>query len=173
MPKYPQLPRSIYVQMVDTVKQSGVAENGINLDFEVKFDLKGKGQLSPKTKLSSMDLNQGDRHLWSKIIDPSLKGWGVMAQGWRTRTCRQRQINDNTRRLKLASGKNNCMLWCSQQLWTGHLEPSHLAHGLFLRNYANTKFKFKPCLMMPWLLTSQSSACVMWITYTVKTSQQF
>ena len=31
------------------------AQNGVNFDFEVKFDLEGQGQSSPKT----IDLNQG------------------------------------------------------------------------------------------------------------------
>ena len=49
----------------------GQAQNGVNFDFEVKFDLKGQGQSPPKTIgfLTKVFL-----HLWSKFGDPSLNG---------------------------------------------------------------------------------------------------
>ena len=50
---------------------------GVNFDFEVKFDLEGQGQSPPQ---NNRDLNQGHLHLWSKIGDPSLKWWWVVAQ---------------------------------------------------------------------------------------------
>ena len=53
------------------------AQNGVNFDFEVKFDLEGQGQSPPKT---NSDLNQGILHLWSKFGDPSLNGWWVIAR---------------------------------------------------------------------------------------------
>ena len=48
----------------------GQAQNGVNFDFEVKFDLEGQGQ-SP-TPQNNRDPNQGLLHLWSKFSDPSL-----------------------------------------------------------------------------------------------------
>ena len=79
---------------------------------EVKFDLEGQGQLPP---LNNRDLNQGVLHLWSKFGDPSLNGSRVIARTskWLTHRQTDRQThthtdagNDNTRRPKLASGKN-------------------------------------------------------------------
>ena len=61
---------------------------------------------------NNRDLNQGLLHLWSKFDDPSLKGlWVIARTSWgfdaHTRThTRTDAGNDNTRRPKLASGKN-------------------------------------------------------------------
>ena len=56
------------------------------------------------------DLNQGILHLWSKLGAPSLTGdqlSGGQARNWRTDTQTQSDAgNNNTRRPKLASGKN-------------------------------------------------------------------
>ena len=91
-PEYPRLPRSIYVQHVETVKQSGPlnslgmwehakdgdceqygqAQNGVNLDFQVKFDLEGLQ--------NNRGLKQGLLHLWSKFSDASLNGSRVIAR---------------------------------------------------------------------------------------------
>ena len=86
------------------------AQNGVNLDFEVKFDLEGARSITTNI---DMDLNQGLLHLWSKFGDPSLNGSRVIARTskWlthrltHTRTHRD-ACYDNTRRPKLASGKN-------------------------------------------------------------------
>ena len=45
-------------------------QNGVNFDFEVKFNLEGPGQSYPKT----IGI-QGFLHLWSKFGDPRLNGW--------------------------------------------------------------------------------------------------
>ena len=84
------------------------ARNGVNFDFEVKFDLEGQGQSPPQ---NNRDLNQGLWHLGSKCGDPSLNGWWVIARTskWLPHTRMDTQTdtgNDNTRRPKLASGKN-------------------------------------------------------------------
>ena len=55
----------------------GQAQNGVSFDFEVKFDLEGHGQSPPQ---NDRDLNQGLLHLWSKVSDPSLNGWWVVAR---------------------------------------------------------------------------------------------
>ena len=64
---------------------------------------------------NNRDLNQGLIHLWPKFGDPSFNGWWVIARTstWLPhtqtdgRTHRQTDAgNDNTRRPKLASGKN-------------------------------------------------------------------
>ena len=60
---------------------------------------------------NDMDLHHGLLHLWSKFGDPSLNGWWVIARtSWGlTHTHGHTQTdagNNNTRRPKLASGKN-------------------------------------------------------------------
>ena len=49
------------------------AQNGVNFDFEVKFDLEGQGQSPPKTIgiLTKVFYTYGD---------PSLNGWWVIAR---------------------------------------------------------------------------------------------
>ena len=47
------------------------AQNGVNFDFEIRFDIEGQDQSTP---ITSRDLNQGLLHLWSKFGDPSLNG---------------------------------------------------------------------------------------------------
>ena len=67
------------------------------------------------TPQNNRDLNQGLLHLWSKFGDPSWNRWWVIVRtsSWlthgRTHTHTDRFTdagNDNTRRPKLASGKN-------------------------------------------------------------------
>ena len=54
----------------------GQAQNGINFDFEVKFDLEGQGQ---STCQNNRDLNQGLLHLRCKFGDTSLnRCWVIM-----------------------------------------------------------------------------------------------
>ena len=50
----------------------GQAQNGVNVDFEVKFDLEGQGQtIGILTKVF---------YIWSKFGDPSLNGWWVIVR---------------------------------------------------------------------------------------------
>ena len=64
------------------------------------------------TPYNNADLNQGLSHLWSKFGDPSLNGSGViiadkLGVDAHTRTHTETDAgNDNTRRSKLALGKN-------------------------------------------------------------------
>ena len=60
---------------------------------------------------NNRDLNQGVLHLWSKFADPSLnERWVIVrTSSWLTHTLTHRPTDaadDNTRRPKLASGKN-------------------------------------------------------------------
>ena len=89
----------------------GQAQNGVNFDLEFNLTLKVKFNHPQNNR----DLNQGLLHLWSKFGDPSLNGWWVIARTSKClphtqtdgRTHRQTDAgNDNTRRPKLASGKN-------------------------------------------------------------------
>ena len=59
---------------------------------------------------NNRDLNQGLLHLWSKFGDSSLNGWWVIARTswWLTDRHTHTHTHDNTRRPKLASGKNYC-----------------------------------------------------------------
>ena len=106
----------------------GQAQNGVNFDFEVKFGLEGQGQLPPKTIgiLTKVFYTYGP----NLVILASLNGWWVIARTskWlphpRTdgRTDTQTDAgNDNTRRPKLASGKNEQLLikynWSEYRQW--------------------------------------------------------
>ena len=55
----------------------GQAQNGVNFDFEVKFDLEGQGQSPPK---NNRDLYRGLLHLQYKFGDPSWYGSWVIAR---------------------------------------------------------------------------------------------
>ena len=83
------------------------AQNGVNFDFEVKFDLEGQGQSPPKTI-----------EILTKVLsgNPSLNGSRVIAwtSKWLTHRLTHKHTrththtdagDDNTRRPKLASGK--------------------------------------------------------------------
>ena len=82
----------------------GQAQNGVNFDFEVKFDLEGQGQSPPKTIgiLTKVFYTYGPNLVilaWTG--DELSRGQTWWRTDWRTDAG-----NDNTRRPKLASGKN-------------------------------------------------------------------
>ena len=88
----------------------GQAQNGVNFDFEVKFDLEGHGQSLPKTigiltkVFYIYDLNLV---ILAERGDELLRG---QARDWRTDGHTHRQTdagNDNKRRPKLAWGNDN------------------------------------------------------------------
>ena len=85
------------------------AQNGVNFDFEVKFDFEGQGQSLPKTKeiLTKVFYIYGPNFvILAERGDELSRG---QARDWRTDGHTHRQTdagNDNTRRPKLASGKN-------------------------------------------------------------------
>ena len=87
----------------------GLAQNGVNFDFEVKFDLEGQGQSLPKTIgiLTKVFYIYGPNLvILAERGDELSRG---QARDWRTDGHTHRQTdagNDNTRRPKLASGKN-------------------------------------------------------------------
>ena len=74
--------RCIFVPNLEIVTSIGdelwhaQAQNGVNFDFGVQFDLEGQGQ-SPQ---NNRDLNQGLLHLLFKFGDPSLNGCWVIAR---------------------------------------------------------------------------------------------
>ena len=89
----------------------GQAQNGVSLAFQVKFDLEGQGQSPQKTI--------GTLTKFFCTFCPNLVVlawtrddlWRGQARGWRTHTHTDTHTqtdagNDNTRRPKLASGKN-------------------------------------------------------------------
>ena len=90
---------------------SGQVQNWVNSDFEVKFDFEGQGQLPPKTigTLTKVFCIFGPNLAILAWTGPELSRG--QASDWHT----DRQTdththtdtgNDNTRRPKLASGKN-------------------------------------------------------------------
>ena len=81
----------------------GQAQNVVNFDFEVKFDLEGQGQSPPQ---NNRDLNQGLLHIWSKFGDPSLNGWWVIARtsSWLSHTQTHRQTDAANDNLKAKTG---------------------------------------------------------------------
>ena len=91
---------------------SGQAQNGVNSDFEVKFDLEGHGQLPPKTigTLTKVFCIFGPNLAILAWTGPELSRG--QASDWHTDRQTDRHThtdagNDNTRRPKLASGKND------------------------------------------------------------------
>ena len=86
----------------------GEAQNGVNFDFEVKFDLEGQGQSPPKTNgiLTKVFYAYGPNLVilaWTG--DELSRGQTWWWTDWRT-DWRTDAGNDNTRRPILASGKN-------------------------------------------------------------------
>ena len=87
---------------------SGQTQNGVNVDFEVKFDLEGHDQSPPKTIgiLTKVFYTYGPN-----LVTLAWMGHGLsrgQASAYRTHGRTHRQTgagNDNTRRPKLASGK--------------------------------------------------------------------
>ena len=87
----------------------GQAQNGVNFDFEVKFDLEGQGQSPPKTIgiLTKVFYIYGPNLVI--LADTGHELSRGQARDWRTDGHTHRQTdagNDNTRRPILASGKN-------------------------------------------------------------------
>ena len=122
-------PNLLIIEWMDGELWCGQAQNGVNLDFQVK--------ISPQ---NNRDLNQGLLHFWSKFGDPSLKGSRVIARTRKWLTHRQTHThtdagNDNTRKPILASGKN----WWSYS-------PESLNSG------QNRRF-FAPCELKKWRTT--------------------
>ena len=87
----------------------GQTQNGVNFDFEVKFDLEGQGQSPPKTIgiLTKVFYIYGPNLVI--LADTGHELSCGQACDWRTDGHTHRQTdagNDNTRRPILASGKN-------------------------------------------------------------------
>ena len=84
----------------------GQAQNGVNFDFQVKFDLEGHGQSPPET------IKILTKVFYSFCPNLSILAWTdkqVIDTQTDTRTDRHTHTDagdDNTRRPKLASGKN-------------------------------------------------------------------
>ena len=96
----------------------GQAQNGVNFDFEVKFDLEGQGQSPPKTIgiLTKVFYTYG-----ANLVILAWTGVDLsrgQASDYRTdgRTDTQTDAgNDNTWRPKLASGRNTLEVSASTQ----------------------------------------------------------
>ena len=54
-----------------------LAQHGVNLDFQVKFELEGQ---RPSVHKTAGTLTKVFLHPWSKFGDPSLKGSRIMAR---------------------------------------------------------------------------------------------
>ena len=91
------------------------AQNGVNFDFEVKFDLEGQGQSPPKTIgiLTKVFYVYGPNLVI--LADTGHELSRGQARDWRTDGQTHTQTdagNDNTRRPILASGKNGWAVLC-------------------------------------------------------------
>ena len=92
----------------------GQAQNGVNFDFEVKFDLEGQGQSPPKTIgiLTKVFYIYGPNLvILAETGDELSRG---QARDWHTDGHTHTQTdagNDNTRRPILASGKKSSVKW--------------------------------------------------------------
>ena len=94
------------------------AQNGVNFDFEVKFDLEGQGQSPPKTIgiLTKVFYTYGPNLVilaWTGDELSRGQTW------WRTDGLTDGRTdagNDNTRRPILASGKNQKFIYCRPSL---------------------------------------------------------
>ena len=87
----------------------GQAQNGVNFDFEVKFDREGQGQSLPKT------IGVYTKVFYTYGPNLVILAWtgDELSRGQASDWCTHRRIhrqtdagNDNTRRPKLVSGKN-------------------------------------------------------------------
>ena len=78
----------------------GQAQNGVNFDFEVKFDLEGQGQSPPKT----IGILTSLLHLWSKFGHPSLNGSRVIARTSKWLT--HRHTHTQTQAMTIPEGQN-------------------------------------------------------------------
>ena len=81
----------------------GQAQNGVNFEFEAKFDLEGQGQSPPKT------IGILTKVFYTYGVNLVILAWsGVKlsrGQTWRRTDVRTYAGNDDTRRPILASGK--------------------------------------------------------------------
>ena len=124
------------------------SSNGVNFDFEVKFDLEGQGQSPPKT----IEILTKVFYIYGPNLVILTDGRWVIAgtSSWLThgRTDTQTDAgNDNTQRLKLTSGKN---------MNKANLRDLIAATGLviLLKLDSNRRF-FRPCDLELWLMTSK------------------
>ena len=93
----------------------GQAQNRVNFDFEVKFDLEGQGQSPPKTIgiLTKVFYIYGPNLVI--LADTGHELSRGQARDWHTDGHTHTQTdagNDNTRRPILASGKKQNIYWC-------------------------------------------------------------
>ena len=102
----------------------GQAQNEVNFDFEVKFDLEGQGQSPPKTIgiLTKVFYTFGPNLVILARADDELSRGQASAYRTHRRTDGQthRQTdsgNDNTRRPKLASGNDYHMFKHKHKSW--------------------------------------------------------
>ena len=96
----------------------GQTQNGVNLDFQVKFDLEGQGQWVYKTigTLTKVFCIFGPNLVILAWTGPELSRG--QASDWHTETHTHRDAgNDNTRRPKLASGKNEAIVIYETVTW--------------------------------------------------------
>ena len=107
-------PNLVILAWMDGELWCGQAQNGVNLDFQVKFDLEGQGR-----SVHNRDLNQGLLHLCSKFGDPSLNGSRVIARTSKWLTHTQTDAHTQTQATTIPEGQNwplvkmimNCLEW--------------------------------------------------------------
>ena len=127
---------------------SGQAQNGVNSEFEVKFDLEDQGRLPPKTigTLTKVFCIFGLNLAILAWMGPKLcRGQASDCHtDWHTHTDTHTDAgDDNTRRPKLASGKNG---WWAHQDEKGVLDYRTCGERTFsmtATNLAPVKFVLK------------------------------
>ena len=89
----------------------GQAENGPNFDFDIKFDLEGQGQSSPKTigTLTKVFYTYGSNLVILAWTGPSYRVDKRVIDTHRHTDTQTGTGNDNTRRPKLASGNKSIL----------------------------------------------------------------
>ena len=141
----------------------GQAQNGVNFDLEVKFDLEGQGQSPPKTIgiLTKVFYIYGPNLVI--LADTGHELSRRQARDWRTdgRTHTQTDAgDDNTQRPILASGNNRAPLLCHFKLCASFHSHQWIKTGVTvpkLPNSAQSRQFFVPCDLKIWLMNLKNN----------------
>ena len=149
----------------------GQAQNGVNSDLNLTLKVK------VNCPQNNRDLNQSLLHLWSKFGDPSLNGSQVIA--WTSKWLTHRLThtrghkhthtdtgNDNTRRPKLASGKNWSMWWpfCFSE-HVDIIQQKYYPNSNFFNSLWPGDTTWQLTKDTPYLILMGAMGCLLWISW--------